>query len=52
MWHIRKTLKYIIYCVVILHDMAVKCEHHLPSLGGADYEAGTRDYVSTTKNVP
>lgn len=49
MWH-PEDLKYIVDCVIILHNMVVKFERHLPQLEG-DYEAASRPNVSMYKNV-
>jgi hypothetical protein len=42
MWY-QEDLRYIVDCVVILHNMAVKFESNLQRLAGTDYEASIRD---------
>jgi hypothetical protein len=41
MWD-QEDLRYIVDCVVILHNMAIKFESNLQRLAGTDYEASTR----------
>jgi hypothetical protein len=51
MWD-QEDLRYIVDCVVILHNMAVKFESNLQQLVGTDYEASTRMHLSSTRDVP
>jgi hypothetical protein len=51
LWH-PVDLKFIVDCVVILHNMSVQVERHLPRLEGVDYDAATRLHIPNTRDVP